>query len=168
MKNDAVMKILLPGLLLFLMFSSPPSHGGEVTPEEGSPFSEDIGKADQIGEEFQRQAPWSETAPGSGAYHAPPQPEEYLSPPEPEEPEPPAAPRPYCYNPYTGLYEYCYPGGYLHGYFHPRYRYEYLHSDEDTRYRFELDLPGFYLYWEKGGRCPPGYRFIPEWGCYRY
>lgn len=109
--------------------------------------SSDIERADRLGEEFQKQMPWSKEKPQSGEFYGTPQPKDYLSPPEKEETQSePDAQYPYCYDPYTGYYEYCYRG------------YDPLYGDDYWRLRFR---------WDHGKRCPPGFHFKPGWGCYR-
>ncbi len=55
---------------------------------------------------------------------------------------------PLCYNIYSGVYEYCYPG-------------------ESSYYRSRFRSPAFRSGWRRGRACPPGYYFVPEKGCYQ-
>ena len=150
-----MLKITLSIVLFFLLLSS--SYAGEVKPAEKSPSAGDIEKANQLGEEFQRQMPWSRESPQSGEYYGSPQPKSYFSTPERELPEsePPMAQYPFCYNPYTRIYEYCYPPEY--GYYNSQgYDYYYLRGygyyyPGEYYYRFRLHLPEFRFYWEYGG-----------------
>jgi hypothetical protein len=121
--------------------------------ESSVPSVTDVEKADQLGDEFQRQMPWYARTPQSGAFFGIPQPKEYLSAPEseipPESSEYLSRQYPLCYDPYTGSYEYCKP------------RNSYY-------FRVKLRSPQFRFWWSKGRFCPYGYFFIPDRGCYRY
>lgn len=116
-------------------------------------YCQDVRKADQLGEEFQKQMPYSKEKPQSGETPGQSQPKEYITPPESHKlrasPEPKNYEYPFCYNPYTRLYEYCYQ------------------DDYDT-FRLRYRSPELLFWWEHGRRCPPGYYFKPGWGCYRY
>lgn len=106
--------------------------------------------ASELGEDFQKQMPYSKEKPQSG--EGQPQPRDYTAPPEREKPEartPAQAPDyPLCYDPYTRTYEYCHP------------------EDSDS-FRMRLRSPDFRFWWESGRTCPPGYYFRPGWGCYQ-
>lgn len=135
-------------LILVILSLSPSSLYSET-------LSSDIERADQLGKEFQRQMPWSKDIPKSGAYEGMTQPEGYYFAPEKELSEEEMSKMskpPYCYNPGTYRYEYCYPS------------YDNLKYYDHNKYR--LRLPGFYLYWGHGEKCPPKYHFSPERGCY--
>lgn len=113
--------------------------------------SDTIETADKLGEDFQKQGPWSrKESPGDGFYGIP-QPGEYQTPgsqvPE-EESEYNINQYPLCYNPYERLYEYCYPKG-------------------SSYYRSRFRSPDFWSWWRRGRVCPPGYYFVPEEGCYK-
>jgi hypothetical protein len=107
--------------------------------------------ANELGDDFQRQMPYSKENPQSGEGQT--QPQDYTAPPDREKPEPQTTPQgtdyPLCYNPYTRVYEYCHP------------------EDTDS-FRLRLRSPDFRFWWEHGRSCPPGYYFKPGWGCYRY
>lgn len=110
-----VLKIPQLVLLFFVFFGflCISLYTGRIVSAEESISAENIKKAEQLGEEFQRQMPWSRKSPQSGAYYGMPQPESYFSTPERELPdfkEPYVIQYPYCYNPYTRQYEYCYAG----------------------------------------------------------
>lgn len=113
-----------------------------------SPKDKDIEKADKLGEEFQRQMPWSkERAPaGEPLTRDVPQSPESQKP--KDEPESQWKQYPLCYNPHTHRYEYCYPGD--PDYFMLRFR-----------------SPKFRFWWDYGRSCPPGYYFAPGQGCFR-
>ncbi|MBI5674306.1 MAG: hypothetical protein HZC48_00560 [Nitrospirae bacterium] len=115
-------------------------------------ISKDIEEAERLGEEFQGQMPWSKDIPESGAYDGMTQPEGYLSGPRQkmyEEDRAKIREYEYCYNPVTFRYEYCYSA-------YPNF-YDY--------YKYRLYLPGFYLYWRHGEKCPPGHHYSTERGC---
>lgn len=114
--------------------------------------SDNIEKADRLGEDFQNQGPWSRQRSPDDNFYAIPQPREYQATPGSQIPE--VEPKyditqyPLCYNPYAGAYEYCYRGG-------------------SSFYRSGFRSPSFGLKWRRGRSCPPGYYFVPEKGCYR-
>ena len=116
-------------------------------------LSSDIEKADRLGDEFQQQMPWSKEKIPSGE----PLTRDLPQPPESQrskdESEPQWRQYPLCYNPYTLRYEYCYLS-------HDNLNYY-------DYYKYRTHRPGFYLYWGHGGKCPPGYYFSPERGCYQ-
>lgn len=113
----------------------------------------DIQRADELGNDFQRQMPGFREKPQSGETPGQAQPGDYVAPPEREKNEPASQPRsgdyPLCYNPYTRAYETCYPEG-------------------SENWRLRYGSPDFRLWWESGRSCPPGYYFRPGRGCYRY
>lgn len=115
-------------------------------------YGQDIQKADQLGEEFQRQMPYSKPKIDSGETPGQPQPEDYTAPPEREKSETAGQPQgydaPLCYNPHYGNYERCYP------------------QDSDD-WRSNYDSPHFQFWWQQWRNCPPGYHFRPGWGCMR-
>lgn len=154
--------ILAVGTLLIVIAAIYPSDSfpTDYVFSGGKTSGDDLEKVDRLGEEFQRQMPWSKEVPQSGAYEGTPQPEGYLSAPgrEAKETEPSAAQYPYCYNPYTRRYEYC-PGG-RYPYHHPYYYYE-------NYFYLRIGWPKFYFYWEGGESCPPDYYHRQGWGCYR-
>lgn len=108
--------------------------------------------ASELGDDFQRQMPYSKERPQSGETPGQAQPEDYTAPPERERNEAPSEPQgrdfPLCYNPYTGGYENCHPEG-------------------SEYWRLRYDSPDFRFWWEHGRTCPPGYYFKPGRGCYR-
>ncbi len=113
----------------------------------------DIERANELGEDFQRQMPYSKERPQTGETPGQVQPGDYVAPPERERNEPPPQPRagdsPVCYNPYTRAYETCYP--------------------QDSEYwRLRYSSPEFRLWWDQGRSCPSGYYFKHGRGCYRY
>lgn len=119
----------------------------------GSVYSQDLRRAEELGNDFQQQMPYSTERPGSGETPGQAQPGDYVAPPEREQGEPAAQPRggdyPVCYNPYTRAYEPCYP--------------------QDSEYwRMRYNSPDFRIWWEQGRSCPSGYYFRPGRGCYRY
>ena len=120
--------------------------------------SDDVEKSDKLGDDFQKQSPWFREKPKSGESTGTPQPEQYLRNPEGEKKEEtqkypycryPDCPGQYalCYNPDLDTYEYCYPA-----------------NSDNFRMRFRS--PKFRLWWERERRCPPGYSFAPDGGCY--
>ena len=115
-------------------------------------FPGSVSRANELGDDFQRQMPYSKEKPQSGETPGQAQPEDYTAPPERERTEAPSQPQgydnPLCYNPYTRGYENCYPEG-----------------SEYWRQRY--DSPDFRLWWEHGRTCPSGYYFNPGRGCYR-
>ncbi len=142
---------LIPAIVITAWFFILP---GDLLCETGSPLKRNpdpIEKADKLGEEFQREGPWSRQAPQGGFYDVP-QPRDYLATPGSQFPPDDAGSDmtqyPLCYNPYAGYYEYCYPR-------------------ESSYFRSRLRTPGFRSWWRRGRSCPPGYHFIPEEGCYR-
>ena len=116
-------------------------------------YSGNIERANELGEDFQRQMPYSKEKPQSGETPGQAQPGDYVAPPEREKNEPAAQPRggdyPVCYNPYTRAYENCNP-------------------EDSENWRLRYSSPDFRLWWEQGRSCPPGYYFRPGRGCYRY
>jgi hypothetical protein len=116
-------------------------------------YPEDASRANELGEDFQRQIPGYKEKPQGGETPGQTQPQDYTAPPDREKPEPQTTPQgtdyPLCYNPYTRVYEYCHP------------------EDTDS-FRLRLRSPDFRFWWERGRSCPPGYYFKPGWGCYRY
>ncbi|MCL5023432.1 MAG: hypothetical protein M1497_08730 [Nitrospirae bacterium] len=137
------LKVFMAAICLFLF------SGGKCL----SATSGEIDKADRLGEEFQRQMPYSKERPETGETPGQTQPGDYTAPSEREGTLAPAQPggydEPLCYDPYTGTYEYCYP--------------------EDSDYfRSRFQSPGFPFWWERGRSCPPGYHFEPGRGCYRH
>ncbi len=118
--------------------------------------SDDAEKADKLGEEFQKQAPWFREKPQGDEGKGEPQPELYIHTPEGKEEKQdkypycryPDCPEQYplCYNPDLEVYEYCYPA-----------------DSSDFRLRFHS--PKFRLWWEHERVCPPGYFFTPGSGC---
>lgn len=135
-----------------LMFLLPDTLYSETKPAVKKK-SDNIEKADQLGEEFQKQGPWTRQAPQDGGFYGMPQPKDYLAPPESQLPqyesENSTVQYPLCYNPYNRAYEYCYSGD--SSYFQLRFR-----------------SPDFRFWWRRGRTCPPGYHFVPEEGCYRH
>jgi hypothetical protein len=127
--------------LLVGLFLSSVVEGGEI---------ENLKNVDSLSEEFQRQMPWGREE-REGYYPVIKQPEEYTAPAEKEEKQDQTYYYYYrhfiCYNPHTGLYEYC-----------PSTKKEYY-------FRLGIKTPGFYLYWYKGVLCPEGYIYLPEKGC---
>jgi len=131
--------------IVFLFFCSY-SEAGAL-----SVTDKDIEKADRLGEEFQKQGPWSRQEPQDGLFYGIPQQGKYLTTPESELQDGSGSvltQYPLCYSPYTGSYEYCYPRG--SSYFKSRFR-----------------SPAFRSWWRRGRVCPPGYYFMPDEGCYR-
>ncbi|MEF9476076.1 MAG: hypothetical protein L0958_05240 [Candidatus Mariimomonas ferrooxydans] len=111
----------------------------------------DIEKAEELGEEFQMQMPWSREKSQSGSHYDISQPEAYRATPEKELPASEEKTLyPYCYNPYTYRYELCY------------YRYYY-----DDYYRLRLHLPKFNFSLEHERGCQDGFYFKTGWGCYK-
>ena len=114
--------------------------------------SDNIDKADNLGDEFQKQGPWSRQAPAGDGSTATPQPEEYLATPKSQIPgsesEGGSVQYPLCYNPYKQVYESCAPM-------------------DSSDFQLRLRSPAFRLWWKKGRTCPSGYYFVPEKGCYR-
>jgi hypothetical protein len=110
-------------------------------------------KADELGDDFQRQMPWSREKPQSGETPGQAQPRDYVAPPEREKTETTTRPQgetfPLCFNPYTRGYETCYP-------------------EDSEHWRTWYNSPDFRLWWEQGRSCPRGYYFRPGRGCYRY
>lgn len=116
-------------------------------------YTGDIQRADELGEDFQRQMPYSKERPQSGETPGQAQPKDYIAPPEREKTEPTPRPQgydyPLCFNPYTRAYENCYP-------------------EDSEHWRLRYSSPDFRFWWEHGRACPPGYYFRPGRGCYRY
>lgn len=142
----------LPWLILFLfgialIFSRSYSEAGALSLRDS-----DIEKADRLGEGFQKQGPWSRQESRGNGFSVIPQPEEYRtasdSQAQKDESEYGMNQYPLCYNPYAGLYEYCYPR-------------------ESSLYRSRFRSSEFRSWWRKGRICPPGYYFVPDEGCYR-
>jgi len=138
--------------IAMLMFLLPDALYSE-TKSSAKKRSGDIEKADQLGEEFQKQGPWTRQAPQAGGFYGMPQPEDYLATPESQRPkdesESSVMQYPLCYNPYNRVYEYCYPR-------------------ESSYFNLRFRSPEFRFWWRRGRACPPGYYFVPEEGCYRY
>ncbi len=115
-------------------------------------FAGGIYRADELGDDFQGQMPYSKDRPQTGETPGQMQPGDYTSPPGEGTgalPQPQGGDYPLCYNPYSRGYENCYPQG-----------------SEYWRQRY--DSPDFRLWWDHGRTCPPGYYFKPGWGCYRH
>lgn len=113
-------------------------------------YGQDIHKEDKLGEEFQRQMPYSKERPQSGETPGQPQPKDYIAPTEKEKTDTTQSQmheRPVCYNPYYGKYEPCYPR-------------------DSEQWRFFYSLPHFQLWWDKWQNCPPGYHFRTGKGCF--
>ncbi len=112
-----------------------------------------IERANEMGEDFQRQMPYSKERPQTGETPGQAQPGDYVAPPEREKSEPPSQPQagdyPLCYNPYTRTYENCYP-------------------QDSESWRLRYNSPDFRLWWDHGRSCPSGYYFRSGRGCYRY
>jgi hypothetical protein len=157
----AMNRIFLIGtalLVLFFIFSA-------VTYSElhivalASAASDNTEKADKLGEEFQKQSPWFREKPESDESIVTPQPEHYLRIPE-EKKEEETQGNPYCYYPYceeqyplcydpdTGLYEYCYPA-------------------DSFSFKFRFHSRKFRQWWDHERACPPGYFFKNNIGCAR-
>jgi hypothetical protein len=116
-------------------------------------YAGDLERANELGEDFQRQMPYSRERPQTGETPGQTQPRDYVAPPERERSEPAPQPGggdyPVCYNPYTRVYENCYP--------------------QDSEYwRLRYNSPDFRFWWEQGRSCPSGYYFRQGRGCYRY
>lgn len=109
--------------------------------------SNNVEKADRLGEEFQGQMPGAIEKPKKEPDLNTPQPQEYVAP-SATTPSEQNQTWPVCYNPYTQTYERCY-----------------LPDSEDFRIRYRS--PKFRIWWEKGRSCPAGYYFVPGSGCYR-
>jgi hypothetical protein len=117
----------------------------------GPVCGQDIQRADNLGDEFQKQMPYSKEKPQSGETPGQPQPEHYVAPPERERPDaaqPPGNGYPLCYNPYYGRYEPCYPEG-------------------SEQWRHFYSSPHFQLWWDKWRSCPSGHHFRIGKGCFR-
>ncbi len=110
-----------------------------------------ISGAANLGDDFQRQMPYSKEGPQSGETPGQIQPGDYTAPPERERTDLPAQPRvsdsPLCFNPYTGGYETCYAEG-------------------SEYWRERYNSPDYRYWWEQGRTCPPGYYFRPGRGCF--
>jgi hypothetical protein len=115
--------------------------------------TDNIERANKLGEEFQKQGPWSRKSPQDQDFYGIPQPEDYLATPESQLPKSESdmssVPYPLCYNPYTRVYEYCYSG-------------------DSSYFQSRFSSPEFRFWWKRGRTCPPGYYFVPKEGCYRY
>lgn len=114
-------------------------------------YGQDINRADKLGEEFQRQMPYSKERPQSGETPGQPQPKDYIAPAERERPDATQSQvyeQPICYNPYYGNYEPCYPR-------------------DSEQWRFFYSSPHFQLWWDKWRSCPSGYHFRNGKGCFR-
>ncbi len=114
-------------------------------------FAQNLRRADELGEDFQRQMPYSKDKTQSSETPVQAQPREYTAPAGGEQPSATGIQGneyPLCYNPLSGVYEYCDPG-----------------DSEYFRQRFQS--PDFRYWWERGRACPPGYYFRQGWGCYR-
>ncbi len=148
-------KIILTGkdmryfktILIILVLVLFPFHAYAETPSP-SPKDKDIEKADKLGEEFQKQMPWSKerTPGGEPLTRELPQPPESQK--QKDESESQFTRYPLCYNYYTRRYEYCYP------------------RDSDY-FMLRFQSPKFRFWWEHGRSCPPGYHFVPGEGCLR-
>ena len=114
-------------------------------------FAWSISRANELGDDFQRQMPYSREGPQSGETPGQMQPGDYTSPPERERPEATSQPQggdyPLCFNPYTRGYENCYPEG-------------------SEYWRLRYNSPEFRYWWEHGRTCPQGYYFKPGRGCF--
>mgnify|MGYP006268487043 FL=1 len=110
-------------------------------------------RANELGNDFQNQMPWSKEKPQSGETPGQAQPRDYVAPPEREMTETTTRPQgemyPLCFNPYTRAYETCYPEG-------------------SENWRTWYNSPDFRFWWEQGRACPRGYYFRPGRGCYQY
>jgi hypothetical protein len=146
-----LMKLFLIVIMLVSMavgYSCSSAEAGKVSAK-----SDAIQQADRLGEDFQQQGPWSRREPLGDGFYGVPQPKEYQTDFGGHLPQDESgfdtSQYPLCYNPYTSVYEYCYPRE--SPYFLSRFR-----------------SPAFRLWWRKGRICPPGYYFVPDKGCYNH
>jgi hypothetical protein len=147
--ESLIHKVIFSAICMFLL--SEPLNAEIKSPSNIR--SENLERVNNLGEEFQRQGPWSRKSPQDGGFYDIPQPDSYLATPESQlpksEPEVSAVPYPLCYNPYIRVYEYCYSG-------------------DSSYFQSRFSSPQFRFWWKRGRTCPPGYYFVPEEGCYRY